>query len=127
MTLLDKPRRRGAHRAIDRVRELEPENRRLAAENNEFVCTLVALAAEVDQLKVERDALAGAAEENIRLRDEITALRADLANATAVSDLSAALDDTVPIDVSNLRRKPPVVALWHSPLAASPTHIPQHI
>lgn len=121
-------RNRARHRGLT-PRQLVQKISRLECEADNTACTIVGLATEVDELKRQRndlkdslDAVAieysGALEDlhvakemNARLQAEIARLRADLANATAITVPqmerdTAAIEDqaTAPIDVRTLRQ-----------------------
>lgn len=121
-------RNRGRHRGLT-PRQLAQKISRLECEADNTACALVGLATEVDELKQQRndlkdslDAVAieysGALEDiaiakemNARLQAENARLRADLANATAITVPqmerdTAAIEDqaTAPIDVRTLRQ-----------------------
>ncbi|HCA85493.1 MAG TPA: hypothetical protein DEQ61_08370 [Streptomyces sp.] len=97
----------------------------LATENNEQQAALARLEGQLDRAGIELsgalDDLRTARREAARLTDALTATRAELANATAVSSLPN-LDDTVPhgIDCRPVQQRfeaGPAIRLGTSPLA----------
>jgi dGTP triphosphohydrolase len=121
-------RNRARHKGLT-PRQLIQKISRLEREANNTACTIIGLATEIDELKQQRndlkDSLDAAAieysgtledvaiakETNVRLQAENARLRADLANATAITvpqmerDTNAIEDQaTAPIDVRTLRQ-----------------------
>jgi chromosome segregation ATPase len=121
-------RNRARHRGLT-PRQLIQKISSLECEANNTACTIIGLATEIDELKQQRNDLkdsldaagidysgaledvAVAKETNVRLQAENARLRADLANATAITvpqmerDTNAIEDQaTAPIDVRTLRQ-----------------------